>query len=57
MKNIIETGLSNQEVQEQILAGNVNVYDKKTTKTNRQIIQQNVFTLFNFADCKIKLDK
>lgn len=50
MKNIIETGLSNQEVQEQILAGNVNVYDKKTTKTNRQIIQQNVFTLFNLLN-------
>lgn len=42
-----EIGLSNKEVNEQIQKGNINKQPKDNLKTNKQIIFNNVFTLFN----------
>ncbi|MEG0453716.1 MAG: hydrolase, partial [Coprobacillus sp.] len=45
MKNL--TGLTNQQVQEQIRLGHVNISPKPLVKTNGQIIREHVFNLFN----------
>ncbi|MEG0275818.1 MAG: HAD-IC family P-type ATPase [Coprobacillus sp.] len=45
MKNL--TGLTNQQVQEQIQLGHVNISPKPLVKTNGQIIREHVFNLFN----------
>lgn len=40
-------GLTNQEVQEQIQLGHVNISPKPLVKTHRQIFCEHIFTLFN----------
>ena len=40
-------GLTNQEVQEQMQLGHVNISPKPLVKTHRQIFCEHIFTLFN----------
>ena len=44
------TGLSNQEVQERIRDGKVNISDHPNTRTYKQIIRENTLTFFNFLN-------
>ncbi|MFR7590390.1 MAG: HAD-IC family P-type ATPase [Longibaculum sp.] len=41
------TGLTNEQVQQQIRLGHINISPKPLVKTNRQIIFEHVFNLFN----------
>lgn len=48
MKNVERIkGLTTEEVSERIAQGKVNIIEDKNTKSNWQIISENVFTLFN----------
>lgn len=49
------TGLSDKDVEEQIQKGNINKLPKDNLKTNKQIIFDNVFTLFNLYNFIIAL--
>lgn len=49
------TGLTNQQVQEQIHLGHVNISPKPLVKTNGQIIREHVFNLFNAYNFVIAL--
>lgn len=48
-------GLSNKEVEEQIQKGNENVIRNNNLKSNKQIIFENVFTLFNLYNLIIAI--
>lgn len=41
------TGLSNLEIQERVQQGQVNLYDEDITRSTKDIIYKNTFTLFN----------
>lgn len=45
-----ETGLSEEEVQKRIREGKVNIVNKKSTKSVKQIISGYLFTFFNFIN-------
>lgn len=49
------TGLSQSEVQERVQAGKQNDYEENIAKTNKEIIIDNVFTLFNLLNLLIAL--
>mgnify|MGYP000438224860 CR=1 FL=1 len=42
------TGLTNEQVQERIAEGKVNVNENPNTRTYKQIILENTLTFFNF---------
>ena len=44
------SGLTNEQVQERLRDGKVNINDSPNTRTYRQIIHGNVFTFFNFLN-------
>ena len=44
------TGLTNEQVQERIAEGKVNVYENPNTRTYKQIILENTLTFFNFLN-------
>lgn len=48
-------GLTNKEVEEQKQLGNVNITENNNLKTNKQIIFENVFTLFNLYNLIIAI--
>lgn len=48
-------GLSNKEVEEQIQLGNTNHYQEIGTLTYKQIVINNIFTLFNAINCILAL--
>ena len=48
-------GLSNKEVEEQIKKGNINKTQQDNLKSNKQIIFDNVFTLFNLYNLIIAI--
>lgn len=54
-KKYKETGLSEKEVQKRIREGKVNVINKKSTKTVKQIIAGYLFTFFNFINLVLAL--
>lgn len=54
MENNIK-GLTNKEVEEQKQLGNVNITNNNNLKTNKQIIFENVFTLFNLYNLIIAI--
>ena len=44
------TGLTNEQVQERIAEGKVNVNENPNTRTYKQIILENTLTFFNFLN-------
>ena len=44
------TGLTQEQVQAQIEAGNVNINENPNTRTYKQIILENTLTFFNFIN-------
>lgn len=54
-KEYEETGLSEEEVQKRIREGKVNVINKKSTKTVKQIVAGYLFTFFNFINLVLAL--
>ena len=44
------TGLTQDQVQQQIEAGNVNINENPNTRTYKQIILENTLTFFNFIN-------
>ncbi|MDF9824254.1 cation-transporting ATPase E [Breznakia sp. PF5-3] len=48
-----KTGLTNQEVQQKVQVGLVNVAQQKVTKSTVDIVKDNVFTLFNLLNILI----
>ena len=47
---VIMTGLTNEQVQERIAEGKVNVNENPNTRTYKQIILENTLTFFNFLN-------
>lgn len=49
------SGLTSQEVQERIKNNQTNYFDNNTTKTYKEILKSNIFTLFNFVNVVLAL--
>ena len=47
------TGLTNEQVQERIAEGKVNVNENPNTRTYKQIILENTLTFFNFLNLSL----
>jgi cation-transporting P-type ATPase E len=47
LPRVMEMGLTDSEVEEEVRKGNVNIVDTQTSRSFGQIVRENVFTLFN----------
>ena len=49
-------GLTDKEIQDRKEKGQVNITDDRNTKTNWEIVSENIFTLFNLFNFLIAVD-
>ena len=48
MKEVTMTGLTNEQVQQRIEEGKINVNENPNTRSYKQIVRENVLTFFTF---------
>ena len=55
MKEVTMTGLTNEQVQQRIEEGKVNVNENPNTRSYKQIVRENVLTFFNFLNLALMI--
>ena len=55
MKEVMMTGLTNEQVQQRIEEGKINVNENPNTRSYKQIIRENVLTFFNFLNLALMI--
>lgn len=55
MKEVTMTGLTNEQVQQRIEEGKINVNENPNTRSYKQIVRENVLTFFNFLNLALMI--
>ena len=55
MKEVMMTGLTNEQVQQRIEEGKINVNENPNTRSYKQIVRENVLTFFNFLNLALMI--
>ena len=55
MKEVVMTGLTNEQVQQRIEEGKININENPNTRSYKQIIKENVLTFFNFLNLALMI--
>lgn len=55
MKKVTMTGLTNEQVQQRIEEGKINVNENPNTRSYKQIVRENVLTFFNFLNLALMI--
>lgn len=55
MKEVTMTGLTNEQVQQRIEEGKINVNENPNTSSYKQIVRENVLTFFNFLNLALMI--